>query len=89
MRGTGLVIMIVGVGNDGVQTVVAAGHLQDDEDAWSPCRWRFAWRESAASACRAEKVLARKAGTVQVRRAAENAGAEKFAAGVEVQVHSS
>ena len=31
-RGPGLVVQVVGVGNDGVEAVVAAGHLQHDQD---------------------------------------------------------
>ena len=31
-RRPGLVVEVVGVGNDGVEAVVAAGHLDDDED---------------------------------------------------------
>ena len=30
--GPGLVVQVVGVGNDGVEAVIAAGHLQHDQD---------------------------------------------------------
>jgi hypothetical protein len=74
------VIVIVGIGNYGVETVIAASHLQNDENAGvaSVCDLR---RFVGGFGLEHGKGVGKESGNGPGERAAEHGGAQEFAAG--------